>query len=145
MTTTTKYKPEYCSEIIRLGTEGKTKTQMAAHFNVDAKTLLAWSRNPELQEFKMAYRLAQTLSQAYMEDLGMKGIKGLLPKFAPAPWIFSMKARFRDEYGDTDSLKVDMNNPVKGMTDEEIDKSVAMLLAAREKNQNKVIEEEESK
>lgn len=136
LATPPKYKPEYCYDIIRLGCEGKTRCQMAAALGVSTATLRAWSVHPALPEFKEAYAMANTHGQAYMEKIGMDGLKGLLPKFQPAVWIFMMKARYRDDYGDTDTTKIEFND-TKNLSDKELEERLKAYLARRASEKNK--------
>ena len=41
----TKYKPEYCEQIIQLGKEGKSIAQMASFFDVDKASIFRWAED----------------------------------------------------------------------------------------------------
>ena len=91
-----KYKPEYCQEILRLGAMGKSQTQMAAHFHVDRKTLDHWSANHP--EFLAAYKQANVYSQAYWENVGYDGI--YKQGFNGNHWKTIVANRFREDYAE---------------------------------------------
>lgn len=134
-----KYKDEFITEVVRLGQEGKTKAQMAAHFGVTYSTLLGWSKDISKPEFQEAYKLAVTCSQAYHEDLAMKGAKGLLAKYNAVMHMFLMKNMFPHDYREQVDQKIDINSTVKNMTDEELDKAIEVL--AKKKSQKELEKE----
>jgi len=68
----TKYKPEYCQEVIQLGAEGKSKEQIAAKLEVNWGTLDNWAE--QHQEFLLALRTAKELELSYWEELGLNHI-----------------------------------------------------------------------
>lgn len=131
-----KYKPEHVATVLQMGIEGKTRCQMASACNVTIKTLVSWANHPALPEFKAAYELANTHSQSYMEKIGMDGLKGLLPKFQPAVWIFMMKARYRNDYGDTDTTKIEFSD-TKNLSDKELEERLKAYLARRQTEKKK--------
>lgn len=88
------YDPSYCDEVIDLGKEGKSKAQMAAHFDVARSTIDTWAEaNPEFSE---ALTRAMAHCQAWWEQKGMDGLT--LQGFNAPVWKKSMEARFRDDY-----------------------------------------------
>jgi hypothetical protein len=90
----TDYLPEYCDKVIALGKEGKSRAQMAAHFDVSRPTIDNWAdAHPEFFE---ALSRAQAHCQAWWEDQGQKGL--VIPGFNAAVWKKSVEARFRDDY-----------------------------------------------
>jgi hypothetical protein len=96
----TKYKSDFCDEVIELGKEGKSLVQMAAHFDISRQTIDNWAaENPEFLE---ALSRAKVHSQDWWENMGMKGMVG--DKFNAAVWKKSMEARFRDDYTERKEL-----------------------------------------
>lgn len=89
-----KYKPEYCEVVIKLGKEGKSLVQMAAHFDISRQTIDNWAENNP--DFLEALLRAKVHAQNWWEDAGMKGMVG--DKFNAAVWKKSMEARFREDY-----------------------------------------------
>ena len=133
---TDKYKEQFIQDVIRFGQEGKTIAQTAAAFGIDRHTLYAWSKDVKKPEFMEAYKLARTCAQGYHEDILIKGIKGLLPKYNAVSHIFFMKNSFKEDYRDTSEQRIDINNTVKTMTDEELDETIKVLVARKTKKDN---------
>ncbi len=123
-----KYKPEFVQEIIRLGAEGKSITQMAAAFQVTDMTLRRWAKDPDKQDFAEAKAIAVTLAEAYWEDIGHKGIKGMLPKFVPVAWIYMMKSRYKDNW--QENQKIEIDNLAKTLSDKELDETLEKTIKA---------------
>lgn len=125
----TKYKEEYNMEIVRLGSEGLSVTQMAAHFKVIPHTLSNWAK--KYPEFAEAKELAVTLAEAFWEKVGQQGTRGLLSKFVPVSWIYMMKCRYKDNWKENTDQRVELHNTVKGLTDEELDNALKALVASK--------------
>lgn len=90
----TAYLPEYCETVIDLGKAGKSKAQMAAHFDVSRQTIDNWaSANPEFLE---ALSRADAHCQDWWETQGQLGLTA--QGFNAAVWKKSVEARFRDDY-----------------------------------------------
>jgi hypothetical protein len=90
----TEYDPSYCEDVIELGKAGKSKAQMASHFDVSRQTIDNWAvANPEFLE---ALNRAMAHCQAWWEDTGQTGM--VAPGFNAAVWKKSVEARFRDDY-----------------------------------------------
>lgn len=70
----TKYKDEYCDEIIRLGDEGKTIAQVCAVFRVSRQTLHNWKK--QVPEFFEAYEVARILYEAFWTDVMSRQAQG---------------------------------------------------------------------
>lgn len=88
------YDPAFCERVIDLGKQGKSKAQMAAHFDVSRQTIDNWAQaHPEFLE---ALNRAMAHCQAWWEDKGMAGME--MPGFNAAVWKKSVEARFRDDY-----------------------------------------------
>lgn len=125
----TKYLPEYNTEVVRLGSEGLSQTQMAAHFKVTQPTLRSWTKTNE--EFKEALDMAVTLAEAFWERIGQQGTRGMLPKFVPVSWIYMMKCRYKDNWKENTDTRVELHNTVKSLTDEELDQALKALVASK--------------
>jgi hypothetical protein len=92
----TSYHPRFCEQVIRLGENGNSLTQIAVKLGVDKATLLNWSE--QHSEFFTALNIAQDAAKAWWEDMGMIGL--VSDRFNSGVWAKSMSARFRDEYMD---------------------------------------------
>lgn len=88
------YDPAYCEQVITLGKDGKSKAQMAAHFDVSRQTIDNWAE--EHEEFLEALTRAMAHCQSWWEDMGQSGLTA--HGFNAAVWKKSVEARFRDDY-----------------------------------------------
>ena len=92
----TLYKPEFCEQVIELGKQGKSITQMAAKLEVDKASLLKWKN--EKDEFSTALRVALTYSQDWWEDNAQTGLVDR--NFNAALWKHCVTSRFREDYAE---------------------------------------------
>ncbi len=90
----TKYKPEYCEEVVALGKEGKSVAQMCSHFDISRQTIDNWA--VEHPGFLEALSRAKVHMQAKLEDMGFSGLTNR--EFNAAIWKTTMMARFREDY-----------------------------------------------
>jgi hypothetical protein len=110
-----KYKPEFCEEIIIHCRKGKSFERFASKIGVHIDTLHEWAEVHK--EFGVAKKRAKQEALLYWMNLGEKSIKGIRlgPKGQTRAinwplWIFWMKARFgwndqpaeSDDAGDVD-------------------------------------------
>lgn len=100
-----KYRPEYCDEIIELGKDGKSIAQMAAHFDVDKASVYDWAANHE--EFSTALARAKAHSQKWWEDQAQKNLSDR--NFNAQLWLKSVASRFRDDY--TERTQTELSGP----------------------------------
>ena len=90
------YKPEFCEQVIALGKQGKSITQIAAKLDVDKATVLRWK--DEKEDFNTAMTRALTYSQDWWED---KAQTGLIDRnFNAALWKHCVTSRFREDYAE---------------------------------------------
>lgn len=106
----TTYDPAHCDVVIDLGKQGKSKAQMAAHFDVSRQTIDNWASDHE--EFLEALNRAMAHCQAWWENKGAEGMEK--PGFNAAVWKKSVEARFREDYTERQEQthKGDPNNPI---------------------------------
>jgi len=101
-----KYKPEYCAQVIELGKLGKSTIQMACALEVVKTTMLLWAE--EHTEFMDALTQARQYSQDWWETQAQNNL--VIPPgggtFQATAWSKSMSARFPDEY--TDKTKTEL-------------------------------------
>ena len=90
----TKYKPEYCEQIIQLGKEGKSIAQMASFFDVDKASIFDWAASHE--DFSTALARARVHSQNWWEDKAQQNLASR--DFNAQLWLKSVASRFRDDY-----------------------------------------------
>lgn len=101
-----RYKPEYCGQVVEMGKAGKSMVQMACHFGVTKASLYDWAEKHSL--FSIALARAREEMQAYLEQAGLDGLGSR--DFNANLWIKTMQARFRDEY--TERQKLDLSGKV---------------------------------
>ena len=103
----TDYRPEFCERVIEYGKQGKSKTWMAAEFDVTKQTLLNWERaHPE---FLDAMTRALQFSQMWWEDKGQEALAK--PVFQASMWSRSMAARFPDDW--REKQDIDLNGKIQ--------------------------------
>ena len=134
-----KYKPEYCEEVIALGKLGKSIAQMAAHFDVDKASIYDWAAAQE--DFSTALARARVHSQTWWENAAQENIKDR--NFNAQLWLKSVASRFRDDYTERQQTEVTGANggPVqvqshvldaKALDADQRDALRAILMAAKE-------------
>lgn len=94
----TKYKPEYCEQVIAWGKEGKSVEWMCAELGVVFNTLTdSW---PKLDPtFKEALERSKLLALQWWEDKGQSGLGSR--EFNSNLYSRSMAARFPDKWRET--------------------------------------------
>jgi hypothetical protein len=104
----TKYKKEYCEDLIEHMAQGFSFHSFGGKLLVSARVLFDWlDRHPEFQEAKAVGEYA---CMYFWEKTGIAGTHGKIKGFQQASFIFNMKARFakygwRDIPEDPDKLK----------------------------------------
>ena len=105
----TKYRPEYCEEVINLGKLGKSPAQIASNLGVARPTLYAWAdAHPE---FMTALTRAKTEEQRWWEDQAQLGLTA--DRFNAQVWTKSMQARFREDYTERKEVSGPDGTPIK--------------------------------
>lgn len=110
MGTPNKYKKELCETALRVLSDGESLAAVCAELEITRETLRVW--RDAHKEFRDAINLGLLKSQRIWEQLGMDGVKGSYEKFNSAPWIFTMKNRFREDYQDDKDDKKDDDKSV---------------------------------
>ena len=90
----TKYRPEFCDLIIKVGEEGGWLCEMAEACDVVRSTMDEWAANHP--EFSEALTRAKQKAQAWFERKGRTGMEA--DKFNSALWQKQMSARHPSEY-----------------------------------------------
>lgn len=93
-----KYKSEFCEQIIEWGKEGASKAEMACNMGIHKDTLNEWDKT--YPEFSVALKMAVQYSQVAWEKIGKQAVEGAIPNYNATTWIFNMKNRFSDDYKD---------------------------------------------
>lgn len=87
-----KYKPEYCEELIKHMEGGLSFEAFGGVVSVSRQTLYEWrDKHPEFNE---AFKLGLSLCLKYYEEIGKQAMHGLIENFNTAIYCFNMKNRF---------------------------------------------------
>lgn len=90
----TKYKPEYCEQIVEHMKDGKSAISFARSIDVCMATITEWaSVHPE---FSASYKKAMSYCEDHWAQEGLKGLWNHKdgPTLNTGVWAFYMKARF---------------------------------------------------
>lgn len=90
----TKYKPEFCDLIIKVGEEGGWLSEMAEACDVVRSTMDEWAANHP--DFSEALTRAKQKAQSWFERTGREAM--FAEKFNSALWQKQMSARHPAEY-----------------------------------------------
>jgi len=90
----TKYKASHCEDVVELGRQGLSLSQIAAKFDVARSTIDHWASNHD--EFSEALTRAKTFAQAWWETKAQEALFDR--KFNSAVWKKTVEARFREDY-----------------------------------------------
>ena len=94
----TKYKPEFCDVVLRIGEEAGTLAAMAEACDVNRETLNDWiAKNPE---FSDAVKRGLQRAQVWWESQGRLATFGGFDGFNATSYIFQMKNRFKEDWRD---------------------------------------------
>ncbi len=119
MVAESKYKPECCDIAAEVLSRGKSLAAVCAELDICRATLYEWrDHNPE---FARAISNGLQKAQRYWEEIGEQGVTGQIEKFGGAPWIFTMKNRFRDDYAEDKESKTVSESIVEKLLDRLID------------------------
>jgi hypothetical protein len=110
-----KYKPEMCAIAEEVLSNGESLAAICAELNIGRTTLYEWrDSNPE---FRNAIERGLQKAQRRWERIGMDGIEGHYEKFNAAPWIFTMKNRFRADYQEDKEAKTESTAIIEKLID----------------------------
>ena len=93
----TSYRPEYCDLVVSLGSEGRSKTEIAFEIGVVRQTLDEWALKHS--DFSHALTRAKQAEQAWWERQGRTNLTAQV--FQSSMWSRSMAARFPDDWRET--------------------------------------------
>lgn len=104
------YRPEYCALAIRLGGEGKSRTQIAVAIGVTKRTVDKWAE--ENEAFGTALELAHDTAQAFFEGVAARGMM-MGNTFNHNAWWHLMRCRF-GAAGYRDARELEVSGAVAG-------------------------------
>ena len=102
----TKYKPEFCSMLVKHFAEGYSFESFGAIADCCFDTLHEWVK--VYPDFSDAKKQGKPKSLYWWETVGRGGVTGKLKGFNTATWIFNMKNR----HGWRDVQEIDATNMV---------------------------------
>ena len=108
-----KYRPEYCEQLIDFMAEGYSFEAFAGKIRVNQDTLHEWvKRHPDFSEAK---KIAWSVSRLYLDKAFVEGLWNTKdgPTLNNTTWIFAMKNRFgwRDRVEHRESAKDEFEIP----------------------------------
>jgi hypothetical protein len=109
--TASKYKEEFCDQLIAHMSEGLSYACFAGRVGVSRDTLYEWEKKHK--EWVEAKRMGEMQSLLMWEQLGIDLARGT-SRGNVISWIFNMKNRFREDWKDTQVVetKEDVNNTI---------------------------------
>lgn len=116
----TKYRHEYCQQLIEHMKSGLSFESFAATVDVHFDTLYNWCKL--FPEFSDAKKAAVAKCMMWWEQAGMQGMR-TSGAFNSAVWIFNMKNRFKWH----DQIKVDAAVEMTDKKDERLNQVLTLL------------------
>lgn len=99
----TKYKEEYCEQIIKFMKDGSSKVEFCAEIGIVYDTFLDWKE--KYPAFSESIKKADLVCQAWWEKNGRKATFGEVEGFNSTGFIFQMKNRFPRDYKDKQEVE----------------------------------------
>ena len=106
----TRYDPAMCEQVIELGAQGKSRTQISAELDIHPRLLAHWEDAHE--DFRHALELSRVKSMAHWEMLAATHLIEIPggPKVNTGLWSRSMAARFPEHYRENSKVEVTGKN-----------------------------------
>ena len=98
----TKYKPEYCEELVDHMTDGLSFESFGGKIGVTEHTLFNWEKKHK--KFLQSHKKGTLKCLLHWEEMGHD--MALTGQGSPVMWIFNMKNRFRKQ-GWSDKSEID--------------------------------------
>lgn len=114
-----KYKEEMCEIAEETLAVGKSLAAVCSKLGIARSTLYEWRDNNPA--FRAAISRGLERCQEKWEEVGFAGITGAYEKFNAAPWIFTMKNRFREDYKEDKEVKNDNSALIEKLIDKLVD------------------------
>jgi len=122
----TKYKPEYCQQLIDHMSQGLSFESFAANLNTWAGTLYRWEQ--EFSEFREAKNIGFERCRAFYEKAGVAGMMGKVKNFNQTVWLFNLKNRFPKQWRDRHEIDVHATIETKESGPERLVEEIKMVL-----------------
>lgn len=97
-----EFKPEYCDLIIKLAEQGKFRNAFCKEIRCGTQVFYRFKE--EVSDFAEAVDIAIAIYQDWWEEKGRLGMDNGR-NFNSTAWIFFMKNKFPDEYGEKSILE----------------------------------------
>lgn len=110
-----KYRSDMCAIAEQVLANGESLAAICAEINITRTTLYEWRET--YPEFRDAIERGLQKAQRRWERIGMDGIEGNYEKFNAAPWIFTMKNRFRADYQEDKEAKSESVSIIEKLID----------------------------
>ena len=120
----TKYKPEFCEQVVELGKQGLSLFQIAARLSISIDAFNEWREKHS--EFRLAVTRAKALAQAWWEDAGMSGVQSR--EFNAKVWEITMRNRFSESYRESSRMELSGALTIAGVREDDIARAQAVLL-----------------
>lgn len=126
----TKYSPDMCTVILDIARTGGHIAKMLVELGVCKDTFYRWQK--QFPEFKEAVERAKDISQAFYEELGLRGLTGDIPHFNATVYALVMNNKFGDDYrrgsGSNTEVTINNNNHTVQLTADEITQKISQKL-----------------
>jgi hypothetical protein len=133
----TKYRKEYCDQLIEHMGSGLSFETFAAVLNVSPQTIYQWTY--DYQDFLEAKSLGVNACKIFWEKMGVHGAAGKLKNFNYGCWYRNMANRFPDKWRDKIEVTArdeSLKDP-STMSDNELDERLGHALKVIDKYENK--------
>lgn len=124
----TKYSPDMCATVLQIASTGGHIAKMLVELGVCKDTFYRWQK--QFPEFKAAVEHAKDVSQAFYEELGLRGLTGDIPHFNATVYALVMNNKFGDDYrrGSGSNTEVTITNNTVQLTADEITQKISQKL-----------------
>lgn len=116
----TKYRPEYCDQLIQHMADGLSFEAFAADVDVHFDTLYNWCKL--FPEFSEAKKVGLAKSIKWWEQAGMQGMR-TQGGFNATVWVFNMKNRFKWH----DQIKIEADVKTEDKKDQRLNEVLALI------------------
>jgi len=105
-----KYKPEYCKQVIEWGKQGFSREHIACELDVSWSTLMGWVDS--YPDFQVAIEKAKMHEMMYFERIGLQYMveRPQGDKLNSSIWSRSLAARFPQKYRENSKVEVTGKN-----------------------------------
>ncbi len=123
-----KYSPDCCTKILKIAEQGGHIPAMMREIGIKSKdTWYRWQK--DYPEFRDAVEQAEIVSQAFYEEMGLRGTLGQIPNFNASTYALIMNNKFNKDYKRNPSAtEVNITNNTLNLTTEQLDDKIAQAM-----------------